>query len=66
MANGTKGRDKPLPLDSLPVGGQTRLSPHTPLGNFSGLILSDIRLRRLTGTMRVGAQRPAICGLVAR
>ncbi len=34
MANGTKGRDRPLPLDSLPVGGQTRLSPHTPLGNW--------------------------------
>jgi hypothetical protein len=39
MANGTKGWGKPLPLDSHPMGGQTRLSPQTPLGNFYGLVL---------------------------
>jgi hypothetical protein len=51
MANGTKGRGKPLPLDSLPMGGQTRLSPHTPLGNFNGLIL-----RIALGATRGGAE----------
>ncbi len=33
MANGTKGRGEPLPLDSLPVGDRLPV-PHTPSATF--------------------------------
>jgi hypothetical protein len=51
-----KGRGKPRPLDSRPVGDRS-LSP-TPPWQVSGLMLSDPWLRRRIGTMRTGAQPP--------
>ncbi len=41
MANGTKGRDKPLPLDSLPVGDRLPV-PHTPSATFMAWCISNI------------------------
>ncbi len=39
MANGTKGQGRAPPSGLPPHGGTDCLSPHTPLGNFNGLIL---------------------------
>ncbi|MBC7880685.1 MAG: hypothetical protein H7Y37_05070 [Anaerolineae bacterium] len=57
MANGTKGKGQAPPSGLPPRGGQTACPPH-PLGNFSGLMLSDNRLRSLFGTLRSGARPP--------
>jgi hypothetical protein len=59
-----KGRGKPRPLDSRPVGDRS-LSP-TPPWQVSGLILSDTRLRSLCGHVADGCATTQLCGLVAR
>ncbi|MBC7879698.1 MAG: hypothetical protein H7Y37_00040 [Anaerolineae bacterium] len=51
MANGTKGQGQAPPSGLPPPWGTEACPPH-PLGNFSGLMLSDTGLRRLCLTLR--------------